>query len=64
MELGMTNLGVVSCPILHMHMCIRGSGVLCDIFGTWDRATLEFESSTQIADSITMLAWHKQHIES
>ena len=27
-----------------------------------DGATLEFESSTQIADSIIMLAWHKQQI--
>ena len=39
------------------------SGVLSDIFVTWDGATLKFEGSNLIAEKI-MLAWHKQEIES
>ena len=37
-----THLGVVSSP--NLHKCVkRGSGVLSDIFVTWDGATLDFE---------------------
>ena len=43
-------------------MCKIGSGVLSVIFVTLDRATLEFESSNQIAEGIIMLTWHKQQI--
>ena len=33
---------------------------MSDIFVTWDGATLQFESSNQIADDIITLSWHKQ----
>ena len=56
-----THLEVVLRPNLHVYVQ-RGSGVLSDIFVTWDRATLEFESSNQFAEGIIMLAWHKQQI--
>ena len=35
---------------------------MSDIFVTWDRATLQFESSSHIAEGIITLAWHKQQI--
>jgi len=43
-------------------MCTKRSGVLSDIFVTWDGATLKFESSNQVAEGTIMLAWHKQEI--
>ena len=55
----LTHLGVVSCPNLNLPACIeRESGVVSDIFVTWDGATPEFESSNQIAEGIIMLVWH------
>ena len=53
-----THLGLVVCPKLHV--CV--SNVVSDIFVTWDGATLEFESSSHIAEGIITLAWHKQQI--
>ena len=40
----------------------KGVCVLCDIFVTWDGATLEFESFNRIAEGIIMLAWYKQQV--
>ena len=52
-----TLLGVVSCPNLHIRLHIKGvSGVLSDIFDTWDGATLDFENSSRIAEGLVMLA--------
>ena len=51
-------LGLVVCPKLHV--CV--SNVVSDISVTWDGVTLEFESSSHIAEGIITLAWHKQQI--